>query len=112
MHTTKDKEFDYQVYMRQEAPDSTKIQRGPQARQKRRETAKSRITIRIDTEVIEQFKQLVPAGQGYQSLINHALREWLVAQGVKELVRDELKEMTEQLVASLHAASTSPPSKQ
>ena len=79
----------------------TLIKRGPHARQRRLETAKSRITIKIDTEVTEQFKELVPSGQGYQSLINHALREGLVAQAVKELVRAQLKEMTEQVVASI-----------
>ncbi|MBI4639437.1 MAG: BrnA antitoxin family protein, partial [Candidatus Tectomicrobia bacterium] len=28
------------------------------------------MTIRLDEEVLEQFKQMVPEGQGYQSLIN------------------------------------------
>ena len=84
---TKDAEFDYHGHMKHSAPDQKKIRRGPQARQRRRETAKSRITIRIDSEVVDQFKQLVPSGQGYQSLMNQALRDWLVAQGVKELLQ-------------------------
>lgn len=101
MPTTKDTAFDYQTYMRQTSPAPTQIQRGAKARHERREMAKSKITIRIDSDILEQFKQMVPDGQGYQSLINHALREWLVAQGIKDLVREELKAMTAQVVASL-----------
>jgi uncharacterized protein (DUF4415 family) len=93
MNTIKDKEFDYQAYMRNNPPDPAKIHRGSQMRERRREMAKARITICIDEDVIEQFKQLVPEGRGYQSLINQALREWLSAQGVKELIRKELPEM-------------------
>src|SRR5215813_11749054 len=86
-------------------PDLSKLQRGSAARHQRRETSKGRITIWIDHEVLEQFKQLVPDGQGYQSLINQALREWLAAQGVKELVREALQEMTAQVVSALSKAS-------
>jgi pyrroline-5-carboxylate reductase len=68
---------------------------------------KSKITIRIDTDILEQFKQMVSDGQGYQSLINQALREWLVAQGIKDLVRQELKAMAAQIVASIQDVLTS-----
>ena len=108
MPTQKDLEFDYHAHMRHSSPDPRSIKRGTEARQKRRETVKSRITIRIDTEVVERFKQLVPAGQGYQSLMNEALREWLTAQGVNELVRVELKALTEQVVSSIQSASVAP----
>lgn len=107
MPTTKDTEFDYQTYTRHHPPDPSQLQHGPQARQRRREPAKSRITIRIDTDVLDQFKQMVPDGQGYQSLINQALREWLIAQGVKELVQGELKEITAKAISSIQAASSS-----
>ena len=101
MPTTRDAAFDYQTYMQHTSPDPRQIQRGTQARHERRGMAKSKITIRIDTDILQQFKQMVPDGQGYQSLINHALREWLGAQGIKDLVREELKAMTAQVVASL-----------
>jgi len=107
MNITRDTEFDYQTYMRQTSPNPRQIQRGADARHKRRDMAKSKITIRIDTDILEQFKQLVPDGQRYQSLMNQALREWLVAQGIKDLVREELKAMSAQIVASIQDASTS-----
>jgi uncharacterized protein (DUF4415 family) len=101
MNTINDKEFDYKAYMVENPPDPKKIRRGPQARQKRREAIKTRITIRIDEEIIEQFKQMMPEGRGYQSLINQALRDWLSAQGVKELISKELPEMIHKAVASI-----------
>lgn len=105
MSITKDKEFDYQVYMRENPPNPANIHRGPHARQKRREAAKTRITIRIDEDVIEQFKHMAPEARGYQSLINQALREWLAAQGVKELLRKELPEMINKAVSSVQAST-------
>lgn len=94
-------EFDYQNYMRKNLPDPTQIRRGPGPRSKRREAAKEQITIRIDQDILEQFKQLVPNGQGYQSLINQALRDWLAAQGVKELIREELAKVTNKMLSAL-----------
>jgi len=108
MPTINAPEFDYQTYTKENPPDPSKLQRGASARHQRRETAKGRITIWIDHEVLEQFKQLVPDGQGYQSLINQALREWLAARGVKELVREDLQEMTTQVASALGKASASP----
>ena len=93
MNTTEEVEFDYQAYIKESAPDASQIHRGPDARQKRREVAKTRITIRIDAEIIDEFKQIVPKGKGYQSLINQALREWLAVQSVKELLAEELPEI-------------------
>ena len=108
MPTSNALECDYQTSMKDHPPDLRKLQRGSSARHQRREAAKGRITIWIDHEVLEQFKQLVPAGQGYQSLINQALREWLAARSVKELVREALQEMTTQVVSALGQASASP----
>jgi uncharacterized protein (DUF4415 family) len=105
MPTTKEPDFDYQTYMRQHAPPSEHIQHGTAGREERRELAKHKITIRIDADIIEQFKHMVPAGQGYQRLMNQALREWLMAQGVKELVREELQALTAQMKASLQEVS-------
>ncbi len=102
MNTTTDKEFDYQAYMKQNPPDATQVYRGPDARQKRRGAAKARITIRIDAEIIEQFKQMAPEGRGYQSLINQALREWLAVQGVKELLQEELPGLLDKAIGSIH----------
>lgn len=92
-------EFDYYTYMGEHPPDPSQLQQGISARQQRREIAKEHLAICVDSEILEQFKQLVPDGDGYQHLINHALREWLAAQGVKELVREALHEMTAQVVS-------------
>ena len=37
MNTTKESEFDYQTYLKENRPDPARINRGPKARQKRRE---------------------------------------------------------------------------
>ena len=105
MSMTKDKEFDYQAYTRQNPPDAEQIQRGPEACRQRREMAKSKITIRIDPDVLERFKQMVPEGQGYQRLINQALREWLMTRDMRDVVRQELKTMSAQLIAAIKEAS-------
>ncbi len=69
MATTQEPDFDYSTDMRR-PPEPGQVRRGPAAREARREVAKSKITIRIDTDMIEQFKQMVPDGQGYQRLMN------------------------------------------
>ena len=99
MNTTKDDELDYKAYTRDNPPDPTQMTRGPEARFRRRELAKTRITIRIDEEIVEQFKQMTPDGRGYQSLINQALREWLAAQGIKELLQAELPTIVSEAVS-------------
>lgn len=101
MSTTNDNEFDYQTYMRQNPPEFEQLQRGAAARQKRREMAKSKITIRIDSDILDQFKEMVPDGQGYQRLINQALREWLEAQGIKALIQEELTGLMAKFEATL-----------
>lgn len=105
MSTTKDTEFDYQTYMRHNPPDPAQMQQGPEARRQRRDMAKSKITIRIDPDILEQFKQMVPDGQGYQRLINHALREWLMARDIQDVVRRELSTMTAQIIAAIKEGS-------
>jgi uncharacterized protein (DUF4415 family) len=60
-------------------------------------TGKTRITIRIDDEVLEWFRAQVHAAGGgsYQTLINEALREHIQHQGLevalRRVVREELK---------------------
>jgi len=58
---------------------------------KKQEVKKQRITIRLDEEVLEAFREMAPEGRGYQKLINEALKEWLLAEDVKEVVREELR---------------------
>ncbi len=101
MHTNNDNEFDYQTYMRQHPPEVEQLQRGTEARQHRRDMAKSKITIRIDGDILDQFKAMVPDGQGYQRLINQALREWLEAKGIKALIQEELSAMVAKAGAAL-----------
>lgn len=102
MNTIKDKEFDYQAYVKKNSPASEQIRRGPEARQQRFEAARTRFTIRIDEDILEQFKQLAQQEQGYEQLINQALREWLSARDVKELVRGELQQIVRQALSSSH----------
>ena len=104
MSTTKNDDFDYQAYAKEHGPKKEEIRRGLQDRQKRREAAKARITIRLDEDVIEQFKSLTAEGRGYQKLINEALREWLAAQNVKDMVRQEMTNLVAQAVLSIQSA--------
>jgi len=102
MNTTDSKDgFDYQAQMRATVPDPAEVRKGTGERRKRRELAKARITIRIDHDIIEQFKNAAGDG-GYQRLMNQALRDWLVAQGVKELVRSELKSLVGEVRSVVH----------
>lgn len=93
MNTIKDDNFDYQAYTKKNAPVSRDVQRGTKARRQRLKAAVKRFAIRIDEDILEQFQQLDSTRTGYERLINQALREWLSARGVKELVREELQDM-------------------
>lgn len=57
---------------------------------------KTRITIRIDDDILEWFRNEVHAAGGgnYQTLINHALREYVQAraQPLEEIVRRVVRE--------------------
>lgn len=86
-------DFDYKQYSETHAPDSATVRRGRAAREERRRPTKERITIRLDPDILDAFKDLAPDGRGYQALINRALREWLSARDVKELIRGDLREM-------------------
>ena len=58
---------------------------------------KTRITIRLDNELIEWFKARVneAGGGNYQSLINEALKDYVKQQGLertlRRLIREELR---------------------
>src|SRR4030043_490368 len=62
-------------------------------------SGKTRITIRIDNDVLEWFHNIVESkgGGNYQTLMNHALREYIKQQGesleeiVRRLVREEVR---------------------
>ncbi len=62
------------------------------------EPGKTRITIRLDNEILDHFRKRVHemGGGNYQTLINEALREHLRRGGieatVRRAVRQELKE--------------------
>ena len=105
MPTTTEPDFDYQTSMRQQAPPRAHIQRGTGGHAERREVAKQNLTIRIEADILEQCKHMIPEGQGYQRLINHALREWLAAQGAIAFVREELQALTAHMKASLLEAA-------
>lgn len=60
---------------------------------------KVRITIRLDADIIEHFKEIVleAGGGNYQTLINDALKEYIQAQDkglektLRKVIREELK---------------------
>ena len=101
MSTTDKKEFDYQAYMKEHPPNLKNIRRGTDARKQRFEEAAMTDRVRIDEDILDQFQQLTPPGQGYEKFINQALREWLSAKNVKELLREELTQMVQQAFASV-----------
>ena len=75
--------------------DFSKGKRGPVIRQR----GKTRITIHIDDEVLETFRERADAaGRGYQTMINEVLREHLGqsrnpvdAATIRRIVREELR---------------------
>jgi len=60
---------------------------------------KERITIRLDRDIVDHFRQIVisAGGGNYQSLINNALREYVEAdekaleKRLRKVVREELR---------------------
>ena len=72
------------------------IGRGREALRERLQQAaqrKQQVTIRLDADIVERFKQLAGPDGSYQTLINRALHEWLEAQSVGGLLRAELEEL-------------------
>ncbi len=75
--------------------DFSKGKRGPVVTQK----GKTRITIYIDDDVLEEFRNRADAlGHGYQTVINNALREYMGKSArpidektLRRVIREELK---------------------
>ena len=75
--------------------DFTKGRRGPVVRPR----GKTRITIHLDDDVPEAFRERADAaGRGYQTMINEALRQHLGqssdrvdAETIRRIVREELR---------------------
>ncbi len=101
--STEDEKFDYQAHYQATSPRSETLVSSQEARAGRRQTKKQRITIRLDQDIVERFKGMANE-DGYQTLINQALRQWLEAQGVKELLRDELPQLVQDAVRTHSAA--------
>ncbi len=76
--------------------DFSKGKRGPVIKP---DPNKTRITIRLDGDIIEHFKELVHAAGGgnYQTLINDALRAHIQMQSIpledtlRKVIREELR---------------------
>lgn len=103
MSTMLDEDFDYQTYMRENPPDLSKIQRGPEARRQRLEAVMNKISVRIERDIFEQFENMAAPDQDSGKLINNALREWLAAKDIKKLIRTELRQMIRDELASFQA---------
>lgn len=79
--------------------DFSKAKRGPIVKPA---TGKTRITIRLDDDIIQWFRDEVDShgGGNYQSLINAALRQYIAARPesledvVRRVVREELSRET------------------
>jgi uncharacterized protein (DUF4415 family) len=73
--------------------DFSKAKRGPVVPGSK---GKTRITIRLDDDVVEWFKAEVHAAGGgnYQTLMNHALREYMAnsQEPLEEVLRQVLRE--------------------
>lgn len=51
-------------------------------------------------DLLHQLRQLIPEGQSCERLVNQALRDWLAAKGMKELIRAEIHEAVHQTLSS------------
>ncbi len=81
--------------------DFSKARRGPIVAAT---PGKTRITIRLDNNIIEHFQDIVDraGGGNYQTLINDALREYIrgakLEAVIRKAVREEVKAVREALV--------------
>lgn len=80
--------------------DFSKGKRGSVLPQEAESESKTRITIRLDREILDRFFEMAEqsgGGAGYQTLINAALREYLDGRAPKfedtlrRIIREELK---------------------
>ena len=51
MNTTKETEFDYEAYTRENAPDTSQIRRGPDVHKRRREAFQARLINHVNMEI-------------------------------------------------------------
>jgi hypothetical protein len=67
---------------------------------------KTRITIRIDTDVLDWFREQVDAAGGgnYQTLMNHALRQYVAEQ--RQPLEQLLRQVIREELASAGSATT------
>ena len=70
--------------------DFSKAKRGPVVPAA---PGKTRVTIRLDNDVIEHFQNIVDraGGGNYQTLINNALREYMQGARLETVVRQALR---------------------
>jgi uncharacterized protein (DUF4415 family) len=76
--------------------ESILAETGDERRERLRTLAstKERITIRIDSDILAQFRQLAHEGGGsYQTLINRALGEWLLGDRFERAIEQLREEM-------------------
>lgn len=100
MNTSEDKEFDYYSYTQTNPPDASKIQDGTGARVNRFETKTLRNRIRIDRDILAEFDALASHSREREQLINKALREWISARSVKDLIERELSRVIRETLES------------
>jgi uncharacterized protein (DUF4415 family) len=64
-------------------------------------TGKTRITIRVDTVVLDWFRAKVhqASGGNYQTLMNNALREYIDRQSLEQILRRVLRDELRKLKA-------------
>lgn len=55
--------------------------------------AKKQLTIRLDADIIERFKDLAGPEGSYQTLMNRALHEWLEAQSIGGLLESKIQRL-------------------
>lgn len=100
MNTLEDDNFDYQAYVRETPPNPSEIRRGTSERRQRYDAAMLRLAVKVDEDLLNQFRQLASEDRSCEQLINQALREWLSAQGMKEMVRAEIQRAVQQSLSS------------
>jgi len=95
-----DEEVDYQTNLREQGPVPEQIRTYDQRQKHMRQVGKHRINLYVDKDVIDGFKA-ASGGRRWQTLMADALREWLTAQSVKELVREEVSREIAELRAAV-----------
>ncbi len=100
MSTIKE-EFDYETYTRENAPDPAKIRTYEEREQKWREAAENKTIIPLEKELLEKFEKLGGSRKEALRLISVALREWLVSQDMKKLIREDFQDMLLHVLSSM-----------